>query len=117
MTFRNRGVLTGVVMGAFFCGQALAAPLTWFGTVRDLTGPSEDKECVGFVLDGVAEAHPSVPGRGYFAISKTHPGYKEITAMLIAAKIAGTRVQVGTSLTDLSVCGSISINYLVLMPG
>lgn len=59
--------------------------------------PTATANCAYFQLIGVAQADPSVPGDAWFAIPTTQNGYNEIFAILIAAKLAGATVTVGTT--------------------
>lgn len=49
----------------------------------------DTRECVFFQLSGVTEADPSTPGVPWFAVPKTHVGYKEVFATLMLARATG----------------------------
>lgn len=49
----------------------------------------DDRPCVFFRLTGVTEADPVAPGIEWFALPKTHQGYKEILTLLLTARATG----------------------------
>lgn len=59
--------------------------------------PTMGHECVFFLLAGVAQADPAAPGVAWFAVHKTHPGFKELTAILVSARLTKERVTVYTN--------------------
>lgn len=56
--------------------------------VSKVFGP-DTRECTFFQLSGVVESDPVTPGNPWFAISKTHAGYKELIAILLLARATG----------------------------
>jgi hypothetical protein len=48
----------------------------------------DDRECLFFQLSGVVEADPITPSVSWFAVPKTHPGYKEIFGLLSMARLS-----------------------------
>jgi hypothetical protein len=69
------------------------------------------RPCVIFSLVGVAEADPITPGPN-FALSKSHPNYAELNAMLLTAKATGRKVRVSTDGT--LACGIAAIDQIVV---
>jgi hypothetical protein len=67
-------------------------------------------DCYTFTLVGVAEADPVRPAVGTFALPRTRQSAKEAYATLLAAKMSGTRVMVGT--TGLLACGFAEVSYV-----
>lgn len=49
----------------------------------------DSRPCVFFLLNGVAEADPVMPGNPWFGLPKSHPGYKEILTLLLIARTSG----------------------------
>lgn len=82
---------TGLVMGLAwflaFMGPTQAAVHS--GKALAVIHSPDDRPCVFFRLTGVAEADPVAPGIEWFALPKTHPGYKEILALLLTARATG----------------------------
>lgn len=63
------------------------------------------RDCTFFQLSGVSEADPVAPGGTWFAVPKTHSGYKEIVATLLLARAAGRR------LNHVSTSGAIACGH------
>jgi hypothetical protein len=78
---------------------AEAGPLQWDGkTVARLQPPDSNRDCVFFELSGVAQADSGVPTSGaWFAVPRSHYGFKEIYAMLLTAKAMNLPITVGTT--------------------
>lgn len=68
----------------------------------------DSRDCSFFMLSGVNEAHPAVPGSPWFAISKSHQGYKEIVAMLLIARTTGRALN-HVGLSGAIVCGHAAV--------
>jgi hypothetical protein len=64
--------------------------------------PAQYGGCMWFQLTGVTEADPIAAGNPWFAVPVTHPGYKEIFASLLAAKISEKTVTV--QMTNATAC-------------
>ena len=82
------------------------APTYWSqsgGYQIELVRPGGDRPCTLFMLAGVNNSDPVMPGSRYFAISNTAPEYKTMVATLLGAKLAGRGVAVVTT-------GQIDIN-------
>ncbi len=103
---QKRLALTAVAAVAF------ALPLTawprWHEnkSVRSIGSP-DSRQCIFFQLTGVSEADPVNPNNPWFAVAKTHGGYKEIVAMLMMAKATGIPISVGT--TGALACGEAEV--------
>ena len=69
-------------------------------------------DCLLFRLVGVVEADPVKPGVGWFAVSRSDPGYKEAFAGIMMAKAMGTAVTIGT--TGQLACGYAQVAFVVL---
>lgn len=68
----------------------------------------DTRECVFFKLSGVAEADAATPGVAWFAIHKSHAGYKDVVAMLILARTADIPLAQVTT-TGTVVCGHAAV--------
>src|SRR4051794_20860354 len=66
-------------------------------TVTLIQSATPTADCTYFMLSGVTQADPSVPGNAWFAVPKTQNGYTNIVAMLISGKLAGAQVTVVTT--------------------
>ncbi len=73
----------------------------------------DHRECAFFMLDGVAEPDPVAAGNVWFAVPKSHGGYKEIMAMLMLARVAGRQVHVTT--TGSVSCGGAAVGAVQLL--
>jgi hypothetical protein len=69
----------------------------YISTVTQIEAPNYNQDCLWFQLSGVTQADPQLPNSPWFAIPRTQNGYNEIYAMLLAAKLSGTSVQVATT--------------------
>ena len=75
--------------------------------VSMLQAPPSNGACLYFQLQGVAAADPAVNGNPFFAVPATHPGYREIYATLLAAKLSEIPVYVtATGALAGGACGS-----------
>jgi hypothetical protein len=72
----------------------------------------DTRECTFFMLTGVAEADPVLPGNPWFAVPKTHVGYKEIVSFLMTARITGESLTVYTAGT--TACGHATVSAVLL---
>lgn len=67
-------------------------------TVAEIQPPQLNNDCVYFRLTDVAVADPGVSAGGpYFALPRTHPGFKEIYSLLLTAYTSGFTVSVRTT--------------------
>lgn len=67
-------------------------------TIEELQPPQAGTECVFFRVSGSTLADPAVPGSGpYFALGRTHVGFKEIYALLLATYSNGGTISVKTT--------------------
>ena len=81
-------------------------------SIGALMAPDDTRDCMFFMLEGVTQADPNVVS-AWFAIPRTHPGFKEITGLLLAAKVSGIPINVTTN--GQTVCGHAGVR-LVVMP-
>jgi hypothetical protein len=66
--------------------------------VAEIQPPQAAQDCVYFRLDGVSVADGGVLSNNpYFALPRTHVGFKEIYALLMSAYLTGTTVSVRTT--------------------
>lgn len=72
----------------------------------------DHRACLFFSLEGVATADPVTPNMNWFSVPMTHPGFKEIVAMLISARTSREPVTVYT--TGSVVCGHASVSAITL---
>lgn len=77
-----------VLMAGLLVSPFATAAAHYNKEVAVLQSP-DTRECVFFKLTGVTEADPIAPGISWFAVPKTHVGYKEIVATLMLARAAG----------------------------
>jgi len=95
----------------------LAPSVAWSATHANKTvsvvHSPDSRECIFFQLDGVAEADPISPGNPWFAVPKTHNGYKEIVAALLMLRTTGAPLQQVTTSGALA-CGHAAVLNLAL---
>src|SRR5689334_10571203 len=93
----------------------LLSPLA-FGAIHDgqvsILFPPDTRECTFFQLSGVTEADPVVPGNPWFAVPKTHLGYKEIFVVLLTARSNGRTITVQTDGT--TACGHAAVLFVTM---
>ena len=89
--------LASAMLGAIAATPALADATYTSKTIAEIQPPQVGHDCIYFRLDGVAQADPAVPNGPYFAMPRTHIGFKEIYPLLLAAYLNGTPVSVRTS--------------------
>jgi hypothetical protein len=84
-------------------------------TIAEVQPPQAGKDCVYFRLNGVTEADPILPNNPYFALPRTHVGFKEIYAMMLAAYLGGTSVSAQTTGAAAGGdCGAyVAVNWLI----
>jgi hypothetical protein len=80
-----------------FCPTALLADSHNWKTVTAIQPPGINAACVYFQLAGVTAADDVLPGNPWFAVPANHAGYKEVYALLLAARLTGTLVSVNTT--------------------
>jgi len=81
------------------------------GVVR----PGGDRACVLFQLVGVPVADPIAnPTSPWFSIPDTAPDFSSMVAALLAAKMAGTPIDVVTTGSSPPVCGHPGVAVLLL---
>lgn len=102
MKFMNMVVL----MAGCFAGSAALASIHISMPVAILFPGDTTRDCVFFTLSGVTQADPASPSSPWFAIPRSHPNFKEQYALLLAARLSGTPVDVETTGTLLGGCGS-----------
>ncbi len=86
----------------------------WSGkTVQYLQPDGTNADCYYFTLNGVSQADPVNPGSPWFGVSRTaHPGAKELFAVLLAARLTGTPINVNT--TGSLECGYAGVYYTLM---
>jgi hypothetical protein len=68
-------------------------------------------DCVYFTVQGVSVPDPAVSSHGWFALPKTHTGYKEILVTLHTAKLTDRVIYAGT--TGTTDCGGYAVTSYV----
>lgn len=104
--------LIAVVTGMMLCMPGLASAATHNAKQVATVHSPDARECVFFLLTGVAEADPVVPGSSWFAVSKTHAGFKEIVSILLMARVTKEPVSVVTS--GAAACGHAAVHAVVM---
>ena len=94
-----------------YASTALA--LTHTDKTVEVVHSPDTRECVFFRLTGVTQADPVTPGVSWFAVPKTHAGYKEIVAILLQARATGAPLQ-HVATTGAVACGHAEVSSLSL---
>lgn len=74
------------------------------------------RDCVFFMLDGVAEADPVRPGAPWFALQRSHPHFSELFALLLTARANRVPLNVETNGTTVSSCSSLAAVHAIGLP-
>jgi len=106
----RRKVSIGLV--AFFISCVAHAQVVHEKKVVESVHSPDHRACLFFSLTGVTTADPVTPNMNWFAVPMTHPGFKEIVAMLISARTSREPVTVYT--TGSVVCGHASVSAVTL---
>jgi hypothetical protein len=69
----------------------------------------DTRQCTFFMLSGVSEAAPVAPGDPWFAVPKSHAGYKEILAVLLLARTTGK------ALTHVATSGALACGHAAVI--
>jgi hypothetical protein len=80
--------------------------------------PDASRDCLFFTLQGVNTAEPAVlPDNPWFAVPRTHPGFKEIYAAILMARATGALLNVQTTGQAAATCsGHPGANSVVMHP-
>jgi hypothetical protein len=101
------------VVGAVISFGAQAGPLEFPNrAVALFSSPTPTSDCLYFTLQGVPQADPGVPNQPWFAVPRTHQGFKEIAMIVAMAKASERSITVRTGTTF--ACGFISVDYVYL---
>ena len=87
----------------------------WSGLVSSIVAP-DHRPCMFVFLVGVSQADPVVmPGHPWIAIRQSQNGFREIYALLLAAKASGQSVTIQTTGAGVAECdgyvGASGISY------
>jgi hypothetical protein len=108
---------TAVALFTFLPTAAAMADMTYTSkVVAEIQPPQAAQDCVYFRLDGVGVADSGVLSNNpYFALPRTHVGFKEIYALLMSAYLTGTTVSVRTTGAAAGgACGTyVGVNWLI----
>jgi len=102
---RSKAILTAMALALLATPQPSQASSQYTNITISYIELSISDGCYYFLLTGVTEADPSVPGNPRFAIPNTGANAKEMYATLLSARASGTsitRVLTGGS----TVCGT-----------
>jgi hypothetical protein len=105
-----RKISIGLVAGFMSC--VAHAQVVHTGKTVEAVHSPDHRECLFFTLAGVTTADPITPNMNWFSVSTTHPGFKEIVAILISARTS--RVPVKVTTTGSIVCGHASVSAVIL---
>lgn len=109
----------GMIVGCLltFNWAYAGTPTYWIqagGYQIEFVRPGGDRPCTLFMLVGVNNSDPVMPGTRYFAISNTAPEYQIMVATLLAAKLSGRGITVVTTGQVDTSCGHPSVSVLEL---
>jgi hypothetical protein len=98
----------------FISLAASAAPGAFSGKRVSQIHGGDSRPCIFFTLQEVDLADPVVPTGGWFALPRSHPGFKETYALLVAAKLTQSPLFVATSGVLVAGCGHVGVDAVVL---
>jgi hypothetical protein len=100
---------------ALLANMAMSAQ-NYTALIAQVQSPNYNEDCVWFTLVGVPQADPILPNSPWFALPRTQIGYSEIYAILLAAKLSGSSLNVVTTGAAAGgACGAYAaIAYVVL---
>lgn len=82
------------------------------GFIEAIQTPDE-RPCYFFTLKNVSEADPTIAKSPWFAIAKSHKGYKEVVSTIITAFALKKQVTVGTTGTGATSCDELAeVSYV-----
>jgi hypothetical protein len=105
-----RKISIGLVAGFMSC--VAQAQVVHTEKVVEAVHSSDHRACLFFNLAGVTTADPVTPNMNWFSVPMTHPGFKEIVAILISARTSREPITVYT--TGSIVCGHASVSAVTL---
>lgn len=82
------------------------------GFIETIQTPDAERPCYFFKLKNVFEADPIVKDNPWFAIAKSHKGYKEIVSTIITAFSLKKQVIVGTTGAVATSCEHAEVSYV-----
>ena len=116
---RNNRAIALLAKLASAAALTFAAPMAqavdWNGYQVNIIRSPDGRPCTFFQLVGVAQADPVKPNDPWFVIRQAHPGYKEMLAILMSAKLTSRNVIVSTAGSVPAECGEVEA-YVVQLP-
>src|SRR5688572_24218299 len=82
---RFKALLAVALLTSISFATSIQAAIHYDRIVEEVFNP-DTRPCIFFRLSGVPEADPATPGQSWFAVPKSHSGYKEIVATLMIAR-------------------------------
>ena len=114
LPFRFPNVVRLLVAAIVLAANAAHAT-NYNGYQVDIVRPGGDRPCTLFMLVGVTQADPVAPGSPWFSIPATGtPGYKEMVATLLAAKMGARNIDVVTTGAVPADCGHPGVSVILL---
>ena len=86
-------------------GVASAGTYEW-NNISVIRSP-DGRPCLFFQMKGVSNV--DLTGHAWFVVKQSHVGYKEISSMIMAAKITGKAMSVSTSGNVVPECGHAEV--------
>lgn len=99
------------VVGLLLASPA-SASVDHYSTIEQMQNTHQTTNCFYFTLVRVSQADPVVPGSPWFAMHRDTQGAGDTYAMLLAAKLSGSRIRITT--TGALMCGYAGIVYAIL---
>lgn len=95
-----------IVVSNILAGPANAATTHTNHAVARIEAPDPGRDCLFFTLDGVSNSEAAVAQNNpWFAVPRSHPGFKEIYAAILMARATGAPLTVITTGQAESTCG------------
>jgi len=117
MTRLFSGILIVVSSILAVAGDAAATTHSNHAVAR-IEPPDPVRDCLFFTLDGVTTSEPAVAQNNpWFAVPRSHPGFREIYAAVLLARATGALLTVITTGQAESTCaGHPGANTVVIEP-
>lgn len=111
----RRGTISGLlVFGALASAFAASSVAAEYHAEKDVDLIMiDERACTFFILRSVPQADPAVPSSPWFALSKSHPNYAELNAMLLTGKASKSGMSVKTN--GQTACGHAAVETLYIL--
>jgi hypothetical protein len=97
MKLHRKSIVAFAAFAIVATNMATAMTQHAYKLITTIEPPQATTDCLYFQLAGVGEADPLTPNNPWFAMPRSHPGFREIYAMILMTKATGMEVVVRTT--------------------